>query len=1199
MRFIVAATAAALTLLGVQAVPPGLQIASGAVAPPGTLASQTGTPRTLTLITGDQLLITSADGRSMTVLPGKGREAIVFKVEYEYLPWDGKQHMYVTPMDARSLIASGKLDRDLFDVTMLLDSRYDDANRRSLPLIVTYEGTQAQARSAPRLASSVATVTYQLNSVNADAVQAPKRQIAGLWQSLRASSSGVPSSRAQLAAGSGIKKVWLDRLIRPALDQSVPRIGAPSAWNAGYTGTGVVVGVVDTGVDAMHPDLAGKVIAEQNFVAPFEEDTLDHVGHGTHVASTIAGSGAASGGRYRGVAPDAQIVSAKVCFEAGCPTSSVIAGMEWAVTQEGATIVNMSLGGPQYFGDDPMVEAVNRLTAEYNALFVIAAGNSGPDLATVGTPAIAEAALAVAAVDTTDQLASFSSRGPRRRDFGVKPEISAPGVGITAARASNTDLGPPVGEFYTTLNGTSMATPHVAGAAALLKQLHPDWSADQLKAMLIGSAKLLTSPGAKVPGHGAGRVDIAASFTASMLAEPATLSMGIVQWPHNDDALTTQVVTYRNIGTVDQTLALTLNVLAQDGKAAPKGMFALSPATLTVPAGGTAKATVTVDTGIGTDGMYSGRLIAAYDGRTVSTPVSIDREEESYDLTITHIKRDGTPASPEEYGTTFLPLDKQPLYLAEMGRGAGPRGEFTIRLPAGRYSVWSTIQASPPSNEPPPAQSPPLTALIEDIDLRHPLRLTVDAREASPVTLRKPTSTSRQIWTHIGWDMPKNWGVYRFARTEYFSWSFPATNYFSTRGQASPERRELTSWIHGQWVGAKSSPSDLDASRYAGIWVEHGHLPTGPVKVVRPEKSSVVRSTFGPLVPSGADTAFAGVADLVVPHPGQQLGLFYVGMERSIPGSLIEYFYADEPQSVQWASGWSVLNPQPGSPEDLILSRLDAKPRYYRAGQHYSLAWNEPPYGPGFVDGLPQTPARQGDLLTFTAPLYGDRSGHTGTALGNYRTTVYKDGVKRAELDGETVRGLLSPDPAVYRIEVAATQALYGLANPVKAAWTFPTAHVDDNTAVQLPLLSLRFTPALNPKGEAFRGVRFKLPFVVSQLRAESEQDFRCRGGADDDMDSLDEELVDAPMSARHSPAPCWGHVGNVTLDVSFDDGASWKAVHVKREGFRWVADLDHPMRAAYVSLRASATDFSGNSVEQTVIRAYALTDRPKPRPKH
>ena len=96
----------------------------------------------------------------------------------------------------------------------------------------------------------------------------------------------------------GVGKVWLDAKRQPTLDVSVPQIGAPQAWAAGYTGESVPVGVLDTGIDDTHPDLAGKVLAAQDFTG--SGDTLDRVGHGTHVASTITGSGAASGGSTRG-----------------------------------------------------------------------------------------------------------------------------------------------------------------------------------------------------------------------------------------------------------------------------------------------------------------------------------------------------------------------------------------------------------------------------------------------------------------------------------------------------------------------------------------------------------------------------------------------------------------------------------------------------------------------------------------------------------------------------------------------------------------------------------------------------------------------------------------------------------------------------------------------------------------------------------
>jgi subtilisin family serine protease len=107
----------------------------------------------------------------------------------------------------------------------------------------------------------------------------------------------------------------------------------------------------------------------------------------------------------------------------------------------------------------------------------------------VGVPGAADAALTVGAVNKQDQLAGFSGRGPLKDTFAVKPEITAPGVGIVDARAADTSMGTPVDGNYTSANGTSMATPHVSGAAAILARRHPDWTADRLKQVLVSTAK--------------------------------------------------------------------------------------------------------------------------------------------------------------------------------------------------------------------------------------------------------------------------------------------------------------------------------------------------------------------------------------------------------------------------------------------------------------------------------------------------------------------------------------------------------------------------------------------------------------------------------------------------------------------------------------------------------------------------------------
>ena len=280
--------------------------------------------------------------------------------------------------------------------------------------------------------------------------------------------------------------------------------------------------MLDTGYDATHPDLQGRVLTSANFTS--DATTTDGNGHGTHVASTIAGSGAASNGKRKGVAPGADLIIGKVLADGGYGEDSwVMAGMVWAVDQ-GADVVSMSLGGDADDGTHPLSRAVNELSASSDTLFVIAAGNNGYNgPSTVSSPGAADAALTIGAVDVHDTMAPFSSRGPRLRDGALKPEVVAPGVDVTAARAAGTQRGPVVDEYYTTISGTSMATPHVAGLAAILKQEHPTWDGEKLKSVIANS----TVPVANATGFdaGTGRIDALAAVRQDVLA-PASVSLG-------------------------------------------------------------------------------------------------------------------------------------------------------------------------------------------------------------------------------------------------------------------------------------------------------------------------------------------------------------------------------------------------------------------------------------------------------------------------------------------------------------------------------------------------------------------------------------------------------------------------------------------------------------------------------------------------
>ncbi len=578
-----------------------------APAPPAPAGHQ---PDSVTLITGDRVEFDDA-GLTPRITPGAGRASMPFRVTKR------QGHVLVVPGDAAALVAAGRLDERLFDVTTLLNDGDDDARRTDLPLIVQYDG------AVPRPKIAAATMVRQLSSVAGSALSVPKRNTRTWWNSATRTDRGIR------ALGAGYTKIWLDGRRKLTLDHSAPQIGAPVAWKAGLTGKGVRVAIIDSGIDTHHPDLAGKVDASANFTS---EPSGDLFGHGTHVASIVAGSGAASGGKYRGIAPDAHLLDAKVCDQNGCSEDAILAGMQWAAATEHAQVANMSLGGPDTPGVDPLEQAVNTLSAQYGTLFVIAAGNSGPFESTLESPGSADAALTVGAVDGQDAMADFSSRGPRLDDEALKPDITAPGVDVVAARAAGTALGDIVDEQYVRLSGTSMATPHVAGAAAILLQQHPDLTREQLKSTLMASAK--TVDGVGVFDQGAGRVDIAKAIGETLTDSPASLSFGVARWPHEDDQVLSRTVTYRNTGSADLPLDLTLRVNGPGGAPAPASLFTVSGEHVVVPAGGTKQVTVTADTRPDQipAGRYTGRLVAAGAGGVVTTPLAVDKESEHYDV---------------------------------------------------------------------------------------------------------------------------------------------------------------------------------------------------------------------------------------------------------------------------------------------------------------------------------------------------------------------------------------------------------------------------------------------------------------------------------------------------------------------------------------------------------------------------------------
>jgi serine protease AprX len=300
----------------------------------------------------------------------------------------------------------------------------------------------------------------------------------------------------ELASNPTVERIWPDLPVHTCLDISVPYIRAPEVWDAGYTGHGVGVAILDTGIDPGHPDFAGRILAMQDFTG---EGARDHHGHGTHVAGVAAGAGS----KYQGVAPEASIYVAKVLHDDGSGyMSQVMAGLEWAVEQRIA-VANLSLGGlGPCDGTDALSTACDA-AVDQGLMVCVAAGNYGPGPSTVGPPGCARKPLTVGASSKNDSLAIFSARGPTS-DGRVKPDVLMPGMGITSCRAEDTAMGSPVDALYTVASGTSMATPHATGTIALLLQAFPGLTPAQIKERLMDTARDL---GLDENAQGRGRAD--------------------------------------------------------------------------------------------------------------------------------------------------------------------------------------------------------------------------------------------------------------------------------------------------------------------------------------------------------------------------------------------------------------------------------------------------------------------------------------------------------------------------------------------------------------------------------------------------------------------------------------------------------------------------------------------------------------------
>ncbi|MFD3664858.1 S8 family serine peptidase [Streptomyces sp. NPDC058659] len=1067
------------------------------------------------LITGD-LLVVDAKGRMVGFEPAKGREHIPVRIQRT------KDHTLVVPNDAQRLISTGKLDQRLFDVDELSDPLLRESHRDGLKLIVQYDGGADSARAEVRSAGDTQ-LRRTFPTINADALRASQDDVARVWEALT-----NPRPSGLRATSSGIGKVWLDGVRKASLDRSVRQIGADKAWESGFDGTGVKIAVLDTGVDKTHDDLSSQVVGEKNFSA--SPDALDRVGHGTHVASIAVGTGAKSGGKYKGVAPGAKVISGKVLDDDGYgDDSAVIAGMEWAAA-EGADVVNLSLGSGDSPGVDPVEATVNRLSAEQGILFAVAAGNEGEGgSSTVGSPGSADAALTVGAVDKDDNLAPFSSIGPRVGDGAVKPDLTAPGVAITAAAAAGSTIDkrpgtPHPAPGYLQIDGTSMATPHVAGAAAILKQRHPDWKSTELKGALIASTKGGDHTAFQ---QGSGRVQVDKALTQSVIAEQVSLNFGMAQWPHADDKPLTQKVVYRNLGSTDVTLDLSVTSRDPAGKPVP-GFFAVGASTVTVPAGGTADVDLTADTRIGdADGAYSGYVTATGAGQSVRTAAVAVREAESYEVTLRTIGRDGADA--QNFTSTLTGVSEATKDVQT--RIDSEPGPHTIRVPKGSYTLDTAVYEDPSD----------LTKGTDwiaqpKLEVTGDTTIIADARTTKPVHMSVP-----------GLDKVDYSGAYYERETELggvgSGWVLSGFTGFRTahQGPAITDGSLLQTWD----AHLVKDPTTQYSVSFGG---KVSKVATGYSRHVKANELATLKVDLGSSAP--------GKTTLSSPHsqlPGAPLGVGF-SAQQAAPGT--RTFHVSTADGVKWLTKFN----QFGEPDQWGYPTFEGvyemvRPKRYRAGETYRETFNTGVFGPllGEKMGVFRTapdPDTGEQQLVGALPLFADGKGHAGlTTLTSATSALYRDGVKVGENDdaltGEQPFTVDSGD-AEYRLTTSVERSakVAAASTRIDAAFTFRSKQVAATTA--LPVSTVRFAAPVDLTSRAPAGASVLVPVTVQGAAAGK-------------------------------------NLASLAVSVSYDDGQSWQLVKVENGRI----SVKNPAKDKGVALHAEVTDKQGNASTLTIHNAW------------
>ena len=832
----------------------------------------------------------------------------------------------------------------------------------------------------------------------------------------------------------------------------------------------------------------------------------------------------------------------------------------------------------------------------------------------------------------------FSSTGPLTNTGAIKPDITAPGVAITAARSQQMTSGE---GMYRTIDGTSMATPHVSGAAAILAQRHPDWSGQQLKDALMSSSKGLAD--FYTPFEvGTGRVDVAAAVTNTVQATGSGF-FGNFTWPHDEsDIPVDKVVTFTNPGDADATLNLAIS---------GTGPFALSANSVTVPAGGNADVTVIGDPAAAEAGVRSTAYLigtdAASGAAVTRTSLGLIKEAERYDLNIKLIDRAGNPG--KAWVVVNESADFWP-YVLEVD------GEATLRLPPGTYTVESALDG--PGEK---ADALGLTVLVEpEVELNASTDVVLDARKARRLDTTAPQRTEdrqRKIDFQVDY---ANGGSYRSA------YQIPVKYddlYVTPTQPVSEGSFELaTRWRKGEpmldlrafgalpiettvqpgstltsgWdtlktvyagAGAASDYAGLDAAGKAVIvtrsdavsptdraaaaaaagakllivvhdgvgWLNEwvGESPIAVASVHRDAGAQLVKlaqSNWFRL--TAKQTPYANfIYDLTKNYAGQvpDQPLTYKPSQRDLAqidaryhavtdgeGSGYRYDMTFTPSLGFFEREW-----HPGTRTEWVTPEQvwheshaqrdwtdTANRNSYAKGSTTRLDWFKPAVHPAFGDAFAVRNSRWQDYLTLNVQAWTA----SGSALdhgGNLEWGSVPTNMKLYQGDTLIRENKFSSD--MQFVEVPSGTLPYHLV-------------LDASRPADVWRLSTRTHTEWDFVSGTTSGDYFD-PLALLELDYDLETDLRG------DVKSGSTQQIRLTAGPQAGGGPAVGTVTSGSLEVSYDDGATWQMVTLtKQADGQWKGNLKLPKQpGGFISVRAGAETDAGWSVRQEIIRAYGL----------